>query len=82
MHELSIAMSIIESVEEEIAAHPAASVERVTVTIGDLSGVVPEALRFAWEPAVRDTRLTGAALRIEEAAGSRDLLLTSIELNV
>lgn len=70
MHELSIAMNIVELVEEHIAAQPG-RVTAVDVRIGCMAGIVPAALSFAWEPATHGTRLQGSALRIhwEEAAG-------------
>ena len=65
MHELSIAVSIVEAVEEELARHGAARAQAVTVRVGALSGVVPDALEFAWGPATAATRLEGATLRIQ-----------------
>lgn len=64
MHELSIAMSMIEQVELEAARHSGA-VRSVQVKIGVLSGVDCEALRFAWEIAREGTALSTAALEIE-----------------
>lgn len=65
MHELSIAVEIVSSIEEEIRAYPGASVASVKVRVGALSGVVPDALSFAWECATADTRVAGAGLDIE-----------------
>ncbi len=65
MHELSVAVSIVEAVEEELARNPEARVTRVMVRVGTLSGVAAEALEFAWSSAVEGTRLMGAALEIE-----------------
>lgn len=64
MHELSIAVQIVESLEEELAAAPNAMVSKVTVSVGALSGVVPEALTFCWEAATDDSRLAGSQLDI------------------
>lgn len=80
MHELSIAVSIVELVEEEIRSHIGATVSSVTVRIGEESGVVPEALRFAWQPATEGTRASGSELRIEGAPHSREMVLESIEV--
>lgn len=66
MHELSIAVSIVETVESELARRNEPAALAVTVRIGALSGVVPDALQFAWGPATEGTRLAGAALRIEQ----------------
>jgi len=66
MHELSIALGIIEGVEEEIARRPGAQVAAVHLRLGPLSGVVKEALLFSYELACQDTLLAGSRLEIEE----------------
>jgi hydrogenase nickel incorporation protein HypA/HybF len=65
MHELSIAVSIVEAVEEELARRNEPGAQAVIVRVGALTGVVPDALEFAWGPATAATRLAGSALRIE-----------------
>jgi len=66
MHELGISRNIV-----AIAAEAAAGrrVRRVTLEIGRLSGVVPEALRFSFDVAAHGTPLEGAALEIREIEG-------------
>ena len=66
MHELSIALSIIEGVEEEIARRPRAHVCTVHLKLGPLSGVVKEALLFSYQLACEGTLLEGSTLEIEE----------------
>ena len=39
MHELSLACSVVELVEKELALHGGGSVRCIEITIGDLSGV-------------------------------------------
>lgn len=80
MHELSIAMSLAELVEEQIAAEPEVTVTAVDIRIGTQSSVVAEALQFAWEPVSRGTRLEGSELRIQWQPSSSALELVSIEL--
>jgi hydrogenase nickel incorporation protein HypA/HybF len=65
MHELSIATSIVDALQEEFAAAPPPRVAAVNLRIGALSGVVAEALTFVWEMAAADTFLAGARLNIE-----------------
>ncbi len=65
MHELSIAMSIIEMAEEE-AARRSATVTAVHLKIGALSGLVTDALLSCFEMACEGTVLQGAKLVIEE----------------
>jgi len=66
MHELSIAQSLIEIIEQESAPFGNAKVLSVTLRIGRLSGVVPDALRFAFEIITKGGVAEGATLFIEE----------------
>jgi hydrogenase nickel incorporation protein HypA/HybF len=66
MHELSIAMSMIEMAAEEAARRGGASVSAIHLKLGDLSGVVKEALLFSYEVACQGTPLEGSRLVIEE----------------
>ncbi len=66
MHELSIALSIIEGAEEEAARQSAGRVCSVHVRLGPLSGVVKEALLFSYEVASEGTPLAGSSLVIED----------------
>jgi hydrogenase nickel incorporation protein HypA/HybF len=65
MHELSVATSIVETLLSELEGEPG-RIRSVRVEVGVLSGVVPGALRFAWDVACAGTRLEGAALEIRE----------------
>jgi hydrogenase nickel incorporation protein HypA/HybF len=66
MHELSIAMSIVEMAQEEAERHGAAQVQAVHLKLGLLSGVVKEALLSSYEMACESTPLEGSQLLIEE----------------
>jgi hydrogenase nickel incorporation protein HypA/HybF len=65
MHELSIAMSIVEMAEEEAQRH-GGQVLAIHLKLGALSGVVKEALLSSYEMACEDTPLAGCRLIIEE----------------
>jgi hydrogenase nickel incorporation protein HypA/HybF len=65
MHELSIALSTIDEIEEQVEKHGGGVVEVVHVRIGVLSGVDPQALRFAYELACEGTTLAHSRLEIE-----------------
>jgi hydrogenase nickel incorporation protein HypA/HybF len=80
MHELSIALSLAELVEEQLADEPDAVVTAVNIRIGRLSSVVPAALEFAWGPVTQTTRLRDAELRIQWQEESDGLELVAIEL--
>jgi hydrogenase nickel incorporation protein HypA/HybF len=66
MHELSIALSIVELAEEELARHGGARVEAVHLKLGPLSGIVKEALLSAYELACEQSPLAGSRLLIEQ----------------
>lgn len=66
MHELSIAMSIVEMAVEEAARQGGVQVEAVHLKIGHLSGVVADALLFSYDLACEDTPIAGSRLVIEE----------------
>jgi len=65
MHELSIAMSILDAVEEEAEQRNYSSVTAIHVRIGVLSGVVADALASAYELAVENTPFAQTRLVIE-----------------
>ena len=66
MHELSIAMSIVDGACEEASRHGAKRVESVHLRLGQLSGVVKDALLFSYDLAAADTLLDGSRLVIDE----------------
>lgn len=66
MHELSIAMSIIDVAEEELQHHAGARVDAVHIRLGPLAGVAKDALLSAYQLASERTRLEHARLVIEE----------------
>jgi hydrogenase nickel incorporation protein HypA/HybF len=65
MHELSIAMSIVELAGEE-ADRRGVHVDAVHLRLGALSGVVKEALLSCYEMACEGTSLKGSRLLIDE----------------
>jgi len=78
VHELSIAVSLIEAVEEEAAKHKG-TVEAVHLRLGAMSGVVKDALCFGFEVAREGTCLAAARLIVEETAG-REVEVTGLEI--
>lgn len=66
MHELSIALSIVDGVLEEAQRHGAAQVEAVYLRLGRLSGVDKEALLFSYQIATQDTPLERSRLVVED----------------
>jgi hydrogenase nickel incorporation protein HypA/HybF len=66
MHELAIAESIIQAVQTKIGDQ---AVHSVRLQVGQLSGVIPDALTFSFELAAHNTPLEGAQLLIDEPRG-------------
>ena len=67
MHEVSIVESLIEQVEQEVArAEATGSVSRLKLTIGRLSGVHTDSIRFAFDLLSPGTIVESAELVIEE----------------
>ncbi len=66
MHELSIALSILDVAEEEMERRGNVAVEAIYLKLGPLSGVVKEALLSAYELAREQTPFASARLVIED----------------
>lgn len=66
MHELAITQSLLETVLGRTGER---SVTAVHLRIGQLSGVLPDAMRFCFELVSQGTRLAGATLQIDEPGG-------------
>jgi hydrogenase nickel incorporation protein HypA/HybF len=66
MHELSIALSILDLAAEEAARHGGVQVHGIHLRLGPLSGVVKQALLSAYEIARESSPLAEAELVIEE----------------
>jgi len=69
MHELSIAMSIVEFAEEESERRGGLHVVAIHLRLGLLAGVVKDALLSSYEIACEDTPLAGSQLVVEEVPG-------------
>lgn len=67
MHELSIAVSIVEMAEQEARRRGGVRVSAVHLKLGPLAGVVKEALSFSYSVSCQGTMLEGSDLVIEEA---------------
>lgn len=80
MHELSIALSIIEGVEEELARRSPARVSSVHLRLGALSGVSKDSLLFCYEIACEGTRLQGSTLAIDDSPSGSELEVFALEL--
>ena len=65
MHEASIMQAALESACDELSKNGARTIARLRLRVGVLSGVVPEALEFAFEALKAGTPAADASLEIE-----------------
>lgn len=66
MHELSIAMSIVDIASDHARKDNADRVKEIEIEVGSLSGVVVEALNFAMEAAIKNSICDNAEWKIIE----------------
>ena len=64
MHELSIAIGIVNIAEKECKKSGNEKVELIELEIGSLSGVALDSLDYVWKAAVKDTILENAEKKI------------------
>ena len=79
MHELSIALNIVDIACEEAERQGDSRVDAVYVNVGVLSGVVKDALLFSWDLACEGSRIAGARLEIRDMPG-REMQVAAIEV--
>ncbi|HTR23361.1 MAG TPA: hydrogenase maturation nickel metallochaperone HypA [Terriglobales bacterium] len=65
---MGIANSILEGVEKELRLRPGSRAVKVGVRIGELAGVDPDALNFAFEALTLDTPRAALKLEVEYVA--------------
>jgi len=69
MHELALAESVLQILEEQAAVKGYTRVKTVHLEVGGLSCVEPEALRFQFEAVTRGSLAEGARLAINRVPG-------------
>jgi len=70
MHEYSLVQSLVERVEAEARKRGALSVHKLTVRIGELSGVDPELFQTAYDTFREGTLCARAPLLLERVAAT------------
>jgi hydrogenase nickel incorporation protein HypA/HybF len=65
MHEMAIAQSVLDIAFGEAQKHASNSVKKIKLNIGEFSGVVREALEFAFDVLKHDTLAESAEIEIE-----------------
>lgn len=70
MHEMSLAESVLQIIEDSARAQNFQRVRHVTLEIGQLAAVEPEAMRFCFDAVTRGSLAEGARLEIVETPGA------------
>lgn len=65
MHELGLMQEALEVILDQTRRQGASRVHRVRFRVGELSGVVPEALQLAFAVVTQGTAVEGAELEVE-----------------
>jgi len=68
MHEMSLMQSALDVALDHASGAGATRIVSITLRVGEISSVVPEALAFAFECMREDTLASGATLHIEPVA--------------
>ena len=66
MHEMSLVVSLLDIVRQEMEKHPSGRLAAVRLRCGVLANVVPEALSMAFEVQTSGTVFEGARLELHE----------------
>jgi len=81
MHEMAIAMALIEQAEKVAVEQKAHAIAGITVVVGRLSGTDPDALKAVFELAAEESLAVGATLTIEMVDG-RQLFIKAMDVDV
>jgi len=68
MHEVSIIQNVIKIVTQKALESKLTRINKVSLRIGELSGVMPESLNFAFESCIQGTMLEESKLGIENVS--------------
>ena len=79
MHELSIALNIVDIAQQEMIRHGGERVCAIHLQVGPLAGVAKEALLFSFGLVCEGTPVEGSRLVIEDTEG-RELDIVNLEI--
>ena len=65
MHEVGIAASVLDAVRTEVGQRPGYRAAVVGLRIGELAGVDPESLQFAFDALVKDSEFEPLSLSVD-----------------
>jgi hydrogenase nickel incorporation protein HypA/HybF len=80
MHEMGIANSVLDAVNEEMRRYPEHRVTKVGLRIGHFAAVDPDSLRFCFEALTKNTEFEALELDIEWRTDGDQLEFSHLEL--
>ena len=66
MHEMSIAVSIVGTLKDEMTLHPGTVLKKIRLGIGEFSGVEVESLKFSLDAALAEENWSGVEVEISK----------------
>jgi hydrogenase nickel incorporation protein HypA/HybF len=69
MHELSLAMEVVEMSKREAGKNGVSTIHEILIEVGDLSGIEADVFQSALEMVVKDTLLENASVNIIRIPG-------------
>jgi len=82
MHELSLAMEVIELAEREAGKNGVSAIREILIEVGDLSGVEANAFQWALEMLVKDTILGKAEIKLIRTPGKGKCSACDLEFSM
>lgn len=82
MHELALARSLIQIIEDEAVSRTLTKIDAVIIEIGALSCVDPHALEFSFDAVARGTVAAGARLEIQTPPGRARCFACEAEVDI
>ena len=82
MHEMSLAESVLQIIEDAARNQGFTRVKAVRLEIGQLACVEPEAMRFCFDAVMRDSIADQARLEFVETAGQGRCVKCSVEMPI
>ncbi|HEY8910592.1 MAG TPA: hydrogenase maturation nickel metallochaperone HypA [Desulfosporosinus sp.] len=82
MHEVSIIQNVIEIVTQKAVDNKLTKINKVSLRIGELSGVMPESLHFAFDSCIIGTMMEESTLGIETVSALGECKECSLEFPI
>ncbi|NQV14383.1 hydrogenase maturation nickel metallochaperone HypA [bacterium] len=82
MHEMSIAMNIVDIACKEAQSEGASTISIIELDVGKLAGVMIDSLKFCYDSVCKNTLAEGSELVINEISGSGHCLDCATEFEI